>query len=240
MVTLPKAHLTSRSRMSGSRWVTTQSWLSESWRSLLYSSSVYSCHLFLIPSASVAAAAAKSLQSCPTPFDSIDGSPPGSLVPGVLQARTLEWVAVSFSNAWKWKVKGKSLSRVWLLVTPWTAAYQAPQSTLSQIISVLYCAHLCMKCSLGISDFLEEISSLSHSVVFLYFFALITEEGFLISPWYSLELCIQIGTLHSPDVKNWLTGKDPDAGKDWRWEEKWTAENEMVGWHHWLNGHEFK
>ena len=60
-------------------------------------------------------------------------------------------------------------------------------------ISVLYWAHLCIKCSLGISDFLEEISSLSHSIVFLYFFALITEEGFLIAPCYSLELCIQIG-----------------------------------------------
>src|SRR5574337_944011 len=58
-------------------------------------------------------------------------------------------------------------------------------------ISVLYCAHICVKCSLGISNFLEEISSLSHSVVFLYFFALIAEEGFLISPCYSLELCIQ-------------------------------------------------
>ena len=61
-----------------------------------------------------AAAAAKSLQSCPTLCDPIDGSPPGSPVPGILQARTLEWVAVSFSNAWKWKVKGKSLSRVQL------------------------------------------------------------------------------------------------------------------------------
>ena len=58
----------------------------------------------------------------------IDGSPPGSPVPGSLQARTLEWVAISFSNAWKWKVKVKSLSRVWLLATPWTAAHQAPPS----------------------------------------------------------------------------------------------------------------
>ena len=74
----------------------------------------------------VIAAAAKSLQSCPTLCDPIDGSPPGSAVPGILQARTLEWVAISFSNAWKWKVKVKSLSRVWLLATPWTAAYQAP------------------------------------------------------------------------------------------------------------------
>ena len=76
----------------------------------------------------IAAAAAKSLQSCPTLWDPIDGSPPGSHVPGILQARTLEWVAISFSNAWKWKVKVKLLSRVHLFSTPWTAAYQAPQS----------------------------------------------------------------------------------------------------------------
>ena len=74
------------------------------------------------------AAAAKSLQSCPSLCDPIDGSPPGSSVPGILQARTLEWVAISFSNAWKWKVKVKSLSRVQLLATSWTAAYQAPPS----------------------------------------------------------------------------------------------------------------
>ena len=72
------------------------------------------------------AAAAKSLQSCPTLCDPIDSSPPGCPVPGILQARTLEWVAISFSNAWKWKVKVKSLGRVRLLATPWTAAYQAP------------------------------------------------------------------------------------------------------------------
>ena len=89
------------------------------------------CH-FLLPNAScypaAAAAAAKLLPSCPTLCNPIDGSPPGSPVPGILQARTLEWAAISFSNAWKWKVKGKSLSRVRLFVTPWTAAYQAPPS----------------------------------------------------------------------------------------------------------------
>ena len=74
------------------------------------------------------AAAAKSLQSCPTLCNPIDGSPLCSSVPGILQARTLEWVAIFFSNAWKWKVKVKSLSRAWLLVTPWTSAYQAPLS----------------------------------------------------------------------------------------------------------------
>ena len=76
----------------------------------------------------LAAAAAKSLQSCPTLCDPRDGSPPGSPVPGILQARTLEWVAISFSKAWKWKVKVNLLSRVWLLATPWTAAHQAPAS----------------------------------------------------------------------------------------------------------------
>ena len=73
-------------------------------------------------------AAAKSLQSCPILCDPIDGSPPGSPVPGILQARTLEWVVISFSNAWKWKVKVKSLSHVWPSATPWTAAYQASPS----------------------------------------------------------------------------------------------------------------
>ena len=75
-----------------------------------------------------AAAAAKSLQSCPTMCDPMDCSPPGSPVPGILQARTLEWGAISFSNAGKWKVKVKSLSCVLLCVTPWTAAHQAPLS----------------------------------------------------------------------------------------------------------------
>ena len=75
-----------------------------------------------------AAAAAKSLQSCLTLCDPIDGSPPGSPVPGILQARTLEWVAISFSNAWKWKVKVKSLSHLRLLATPWTVAHQTPPS----------------------------------------------------------------------------------------------------------------
>ena len=75
-----------------------------------------------------AAAAAKSLQSCLTLCDPIDSSPPGSTIPGILQARTLEWVAISFSNARKWKVKVKSLSHVRLLATSWTAAYQAPPS----------------------------------------------------------------------------------------------------------------
>ena len=89
------------------------------------------CKLFIpsVPSIHIRyAAASKSLQSCLTLCDPIDGSPPGSPIPGILQARTLEWVAVSFSNTWKWKVKVKSLSRVQLFETSWTAAYQAPPS----------------------------------------------------------------------------------------------------------------
>ena len=80
----------------------------------------WDCHIY------TAAAAAKSRQSCPTLCDPIDSSPPGSLIPGILQARTLESVAISFSNAWEWKVKVKLLSRVWLFETPWTAAHQVP------------------------------------------------------------------------------------------------------------------
>ena len=76
-----------------------------------------------------AATAAKSLQSCPTLCDPIDSSPSGSPVPGTLRTRTLEWVAISFSSAWKWKRKGKSPSHVQLLATPRTAAQQAPPST---------------------------------------------------------------------------------------------------------------
>ena len=83
---------------------------------------------FLFLWAAAAAAAAKSLQSRPTPRNPRDGSPPGSPIPGILQARALEWGAIAFSSSWKWNIKVKSLSRVWLLATPWTAAYQAHSS----------------------------------------------------------------------------------------------------------------
>ena len=101
------------------------------WSSCLSSlESVVGCasNFFLSSKKMALAAAAKSLQSCLTLCDPIDGSPPGSPVPGILQARTLEWVAISFSNAWKWKVKVKSFSRVRLFTTPWMEAYQAPLS----------------------------------------------------------------------------------------------------------------
>ena len=174
----------------------------------MYSSSVYSCHFFLISSASVA----KSLQLWLTLCDPVDSSPPGSPIPGILQARTLEWVASSFSNAWRWKVKVKSLIRARLLATPWTAAYQAPlsmgfsrqeywsgvplPSPSASVRSLPFLSFIEPIFAWNVplvSNFLEEISSLSHCTVFLYFFALIIEEGFLISPCCSLELCIQMG-----------------------------------------------
>ena len=85
-------------------------------------------NLLGIINSTATAAAAKPLQSCWTLCDPIDGGPPGSPVPGILQTRTLEWVAISVSSECKWKVKVKSLSRVWLVATPWTAAYQSPLS----------------------------------------------------------------------------------------------------------------
>ena len=94
-----------------------------------YTQYIQSSYLSTLYGSSISlAAAAKPRPSCPTLCDPIDGSPPGSPVPGILQARTLEWVAIAFSSAWKWKVKVKSLSRVWLFATLWTTAYQAPPS----------------------------------------------------------------------------------------------------------------
>ena len=97
------------------------------WRKIVLQNFVVFCQTSIWIS-HAAAAAAKSLQLHLTLYDPIDGSPPGSAVPGLLQARALEWVAISFSNAWEWKVKVKSLSRVRLWVTLWSIAHQAPPS----------------------------------------------------------------------------------------------------------------
>ena len=102
--------------------------LNYSWCTILYKLQVHNIVIHNFLSLHSTTITTTSLQSCPTLCDPIDGSPPDSPTPGILQARTLEWVAISFSNAWKWKVKIKSLSRVWPLATPWTAAYQAPPS----------------------------------------------------------------------------------------------------------------
>ena len=144
-----------------------------------------------IYTAAAAATAAKLLQSCPTLCDPIDGSPRGSPVPGILQARTLEWVAISFSNAWKWKMKVKSLSRVRLLATPWTVAYQAPPSMgfsrqeywsgvplPSPIILNTYFSRYsfwfsCIIClSSYFSSFLNHYEEFNIKIIFTYFFKL--------------------------------------------------------------------
>ena len=108
------------------KWISSNAWHIVFWKDKL--SLLNFLIIYILILLNDTAAAAKSLQSCPTLCDPIDGSPPGSPISGILQARTLEWVAISFSNAWKWKVKVKSLSRFWLLATPWTAAHQAPPS----------------------------------------------------------------------------------------------------------------
>jgi len=187
--------------------------------------------------------AAKSLQSCPTLCDPTDGSPPDSTIPGILQARTLEWVAISFANAWKWKVKGKSLSRVRLFATPWTAALQAPSS-------MGFSRHECWS---GVpSPSLKESWALKN----WWFWTVVLEkilENLLDykeikpvnpkgnQPWIFIRRTdAEALILWPPDAKNWLLRKDPDAGKHWRQEEKGTTQDEMVTQHHWLNGREFE
>ena len=96
--------------------------LNYSWCTILYKLQVLNIVIHNFLSLHSTTITTTSLQSCPTLCDPTDGSPPGSPTPGILQARTLEWVAISFSNAGRWKVKVKSLSRVWPSVTPWTAA----------------------------------------------------------------------------------------------------------------------
>ena len=125
--------LTGMGRKRKSFWQREQHCMCEEWVSCFGKSMGVLCgwkevDTWLKRSSRLPAAAANSLQSRPTLCNSIDGSPPGSPIPGILQARTLEWVAISFSNAWKWKVKLQSPSRVWPSTTPWTAAYQAPPS----------------------------------------------------------------------------------------------------------------
>ena len=166
-------------------------------------------------------ATAKSLQSCPTLCDPIDGSPPGSPVPGILQARTLEWVAVSFSNAWKWKVKVKSLSRVWLLAIPWTAAHLAPLSMgfsrqeywsgvpLPSLVLLLRHSHLCMMRCLfmyinNLSGFLNadvlQRSLLDPFLLSVYTVSSHTQTTSIPPPWPFLH-CFAVSYLYEHDSK---------------------------------------
>ena len=133
-----------------------------------------------------------SLQSCLTLCDPIDGSPPGSPVPGLLQARTLEWVAISLSNAWKWRVKGKSPSRVRLLATPWTAAYKAPPS-------MGFARQVYWR---GVPSPSPEIKLVNPKG---------NQHRTLLGRTYAEA---EAPILRPPDEKSWFTGKDPDPEKD--------------------------
>ena len=147
-------------------WISLQSkGLARVWPSVYFCKfSILTIYLFLFLHC-IFLLAVKSRQPCLTLCDPVDGSPPGSPVPGIPQATIMEWVAIFFSNAWKWKVKVKSLSRVWLFVTPWTAAYQAPPSmgfprqeywsglplpspaVESSILIMSWLVAICLKCS---------------------------------------------------------------------------------------------
>ena len=146
---------------------------------------------------------AKSLQSCPTLCDPIDSSPPGSPVPGILQARTLEWVAISFSNAWKGKVKVKSLSPVRLFTTPWSAAYQAPLS-------------------MGFSR-QEHWNGVPLPSPFIYIHTYI----WMNYVYMYIIICDNYLSIYQ-SVKSRLIGKDSDAEKDWRQKEEGVAEDEII------------
>ena len=156
--------------------------------------------LYIVYKCAAASAAAKSLQLCPTLCDPIDGSPPGSPVPEILQARTLEWVAISFSNAWKWKVKVKSLSRVRLLVTPWTAAYQAPPSmgfSRQEYWSGVPLPSLIYKCDHIIFIFLWFISFSIMSLRFIHVVAYNRISFFYNAEKYSIVCINHILRIHS-------------------------------------------
>ena len=198
---------------------------------------------------------------------------PGFSVHGILQAWTLEWVAISFSNAWKWKVKVKSLSRVRLLATPWTAAYQAPPSMGFSRQQYWSGVHI-RKQRHYFANKVPSTQSFGFSSSHVWMWELDCKKSWAPNNWCfwivvlektleSLLDCKEIQPVHSkgnqswifigrtdaeaetlilwpPDAKNWFIWKDPVAGKDWEREEKGTTEDEMVGWHHQLNGHEFE
>ena len=192
-----------------------------------------------------AAAAAKSCQSCPTLCDPIDSSPPGSPIPGILQARTLEWVAISFSKAWKWKVKMKLLSRIRLLATPWTAAHQAPPSM--GFSRQEYWSGVPLpspKDGWAPKNWCFQIVVLGKTLESPLDSKEIKATNLKRNqPWISTgrtDADAEAPVLWPLNVKNRLTGQDSDAGKDWGQEGKGATEDKMVGWHHQLNGYEFE
>ena len=183
----------------------------------------------------LAAVAAKSLQLCLTLCDPIDGSPPGSAVPGILQARTLEWVAIAFSDQPRHHIKkhrqyfankgpssqsyGFSSGHVWM----WELDYKeswVPKNWCFWTVVLKKTLENPLHC--------EEIKSVNPK----------GKQSWIFTGQTDAEA--EAPVLWAPDAKSWLIGKDPDAGKDWRQVEKGTTEDEKVGWHHQLNGHEFE
>ena len=171
------------------------------------------------------AAAAKLLQSCPTLCDPIDGSPPGSPIPGILQAWTLEWVAISFSNAWKWKVKVKSFSCVLLLATPWTAANQPPpsmgfsrQEYWSWVPLWNGWAHTKTRC--WVKEMKKESESKSHSVLYDSFW----HHGAhgIYSPWNSSGQNTSVG-------KPFPSAKDIPFSRGSSQPRSWTQVSHITG-----------
>jgi len=191
------------------------------------------------------------------------GSPPGSPILGILQARTLKWVAISFSDAWKWNMKVKSLSCVRLLATPWTAAYEAPPSM--GFARQEYWTGVPLPTSKRSQSYsfssshvwMWELDHKESSVLKKWCFWTVVLEKTLESPldckeikkvnpkgdqpWIFMEYAeAETPILWPSDGKSWLIGKNPDAGEDWRQKEKETPEDAMVEWHHQLNRHEFE
>ena len=157
-------------------------------------------------------------QSCPALRDPMDYSLPGFSVHGISQARVPEWGAIAFSNAWKWKVKVKSHSKCPTLCDPMD--YSLPDSSVHGIFQARVLEW-------GAIAFSKCLSSPAHFP---------ESQTQTLNP--QLHLLIHVSSNHLI-AKSWLIWKDPDSGKDWGREEKETTENDMVGWHHRLNGHEF-
>ena len=240
VVMLPKAHLSSHSRISGSKWVITPSWLSGSWRSFLFSSSVYSCHLFLISSASVRS----------IPFLSFI-EPIFVIGPSLIfLKRYLVFPILLFSSiSLHWSLRKAFLS---LLAILWNSAFKwvylsfSPMPFTSHLFTVI-CKQMWEL------DYKEGWTPKN------WLFRTVVLEKTLESPWDSKEIkpvnpkeyqsWIFIGrtdaeaeapVLWPSDAKSQLIGRDPDAGKDWRREENGMTEDEMVGWYHWHNGHKLE
>ena len=190
---------------------------------------------------------AKSLQSCLTLCNPMDGTPLVSSVPGILQARILEWVAISFSRGSSPGIEPASPALASRVFTIW-AIWEANEGPSSQ--------------SYGFSSgcvWMWELDYKESWVLKNWCFWTMVLEKTLDNPldckeikpvhrkgnqsWIFIgrtDVEAEISVLWPTDARSWLTGKDPDAGKDWRWEEKGMTEYEMVGWHHQLNGHDFE